>query len=149
MKPIEKSVTVPLDPADAFALFTRDIATWWPGDSPAGREKRPKNIRFDDHKDGTISEIMADGSQQIWGRILAYDPGSYLAFTWFPGRSEDDATIVTVTFTGTPEGTRCVLNCGGYEILGHVTDAISTSYLKSWDLTLGCYASAGRQPISA
>ena len=149
--PIQKSVTVPLDPHEAFALFTQEIATWWPGDrhSLSARDgKTPKDIRFGTHKGDAIREILEDGSEEIWGRILAYDPGRYLAFTWFPGGSEDNASIVTVTFEETEDGTRCDLNCGGFTILGAVTDAVSTSYLKGWQLVLGCYASAATCPVT-
>lgn len=150
--PIEKSVTVPLDPADAFALFTSGIDTWWPGHThsvSAQINETPKKIVFDTHKDGAICETMPDGTVTVWGRILAYDPGNYLAFTWFPGKSEDEATVVTVTFTQTPDGTRCDLVHGGFAILGGLADAISTSYLIGWDLVLGCYCAAAKTPVIA
>jgi len=116
--PINKSVTVPLSPDEAFTLFTKGIHTWWPG-----------------------------GSQTVlWGHILAYDPGKYLAFTWFPGKSEAEATVVTVTFSQTDAGTQCDLQHGGFDILGDLADAISTSYLSGWDMVLGCYCSAAKTP---
>ena len=85
-------------------------------------------------------------STAVWGKLIAYDPGRYLAFSWFPGRDESEATVVEVQFTQTEAGTRCDLTHGGFDILGPTADAVSTSYLTGWDLVLGCYASAAKQP---
>ncbi|MEJ6402585.1 SRPBCC family protein [Yoonia sp. 2307UL14-13] len=150
--PIQKSVTVPLSPAEAFALFTSKIDTWWPGKThsvSAYRDKKPKKVTFEDRKNGKIKEITDEGDEQVWGTILAYDPGEYLAFTWHPGKSEDEATVVTVSFKETAEGTQCDLIHGGFDILGDLADAVSTSYLKGWDLVLGSYTAAAKGPVFA
>ncbi|MFG5383489.1 SRPBCC family protein [Yoonia sp. R2-816] len=150
--PINKSVTVPLTPAEAFALFTDGIDKWWPGQThsvSASQKKTPKKVHFDTHKDGKITELTEDGETHIWGTILAYDPGKYLAFTWFPGKTEDEATVVTVSFQQTETGTQCDLTHGGFDILGDLADAVSTSYLTGWDLVLGSYCTAAKQPALA
>ena len=81
--------------------------------------------------------------------MIAYDPGKYLAFSWHPGRGPEEATMVTVSFTQTKDGTRCDLTHGGFEILGDTADAVSTSYLHGWVMVLGCYASAVKTPVRA
>ncbi|MDP5084703.1 MAG: SRPBCC family protein [Yoonia sp.] len=146
--PIEKSLTVPLTPAEAFALFTQNIDTWWPKatHSISGPKAR---LTFPKHKGEDILEIGEDGERIVWGTLIAYEPGAYLAFTWHPGRTAQEATVVTVTFSETPEGTRCDLTHGGFDILGKTADAVSTSYLRGWDMVLGCYASATRVPEMA
>jgi hypothetical protein len=146
--PIAKTLTVPLNVAEAFELFTNEIDTWWPKASHSVTGDKAK-IKFPNHKDGEITETGDDGKISIWGKVIAYDAGKYLAFSWFPGRSEKEATIVTVTFTQTKDGTRCDLTHGGFEILGDTTDAVSTSYLHGWDMVLGCYASAAKMPVAA
>lgn len=146
--PIKKTLTVPLSPADAFALFTSDMDTWWPKD-PFSVTGAQAKVTFPDHKDGDIIETGADGSTNIWGKLVAYDPGKFLSFTWHPGRDPKEATVVTVTFTETEDGTRCDLTHGGFDILGDTADAVSNSYLKGWDLVLGCYASAVKLPVRA
>ena len=143
--PIEKSVTVPLTPTEAFALFTENMDTWWPSDShsvSAQKKVSLKNITFPKHVGEDIVEEDETGETHIWGSIIAYDPGKYLAFHWHPGRPADQATVVTVTFTATADGTRCDLTHGGFDILGPAADAVSTSYLHGWDLVLGCYCAA-------
>ena len=139
--PIRKTLAVPLNPVEAFALFTDDIDMWWPKGSHSVSGDKAK-LTFPKHKDGEITERSADGTVTVWGKLIAYDPGAYLAFSWHPGRPESEATVVTVTFTKTQDGTRCDLTHGGFDILGDTADAVSTSYLKGWDLVLGCYADA-------
>ncbi len=146
--PIEKSLTVPLSPAEAFALFTNDMDTWWPKASHSVTGAKAK-VTFPSYKDSEITEDGEDGTRVVWGKLIAYEPGVYLAFTWHPGRTEQDATVVTVTFTQTAEGTRCDLTHGGFDILGDTADAVSTSYLHGWDMVLGCYASAAKVPVLA
>ncbi len=150
--PINKTVSVPLTPAEAFTLFTDGIDKWWPGEShsvSAGKNKSPRTIGFDTHKGGKITEITDAGETAIWGTILAYDLGEYLAFTWHPGKSEDQATVVTVRFSATEAGTRCELSHGGFDILGDLADAVSTSYLHGWDMVLGCFVTTAQKPVYA
>jgi uncharacterized protein YndB with AHSA1/START domain len=146
--PINKSLTVPLDTEAAFALFTDEIDTWWPKESHSVKGAASK-ITFPDHKGGNIIETAADGSANIWGTIIAYDPATYLAFTWHPGRPDTEATTVTVKFTAVDGGTLCELAHGGFDILGETADAVSTSYLRGWDMVLGCFAIAAKTPVMA
>ena len=146
--PIKKTLTVPLSAREAFDLFTADIDTWWPKASHSVKGEKSK-LTFPKHKGDPIIETGEDGEVTVWGRLIAYDPGKYLAFTWYPGRSESEATVVEVTFTQTEAGTRCDLTHGGFDILGPTADAVSSSYLRGWDLVLGCYASVARVPVFA
>ena len=143
--PIEKTQTVPLTPSDAFALFTENMDTWWPKD-PFSVTGATSTVTFPNHNGGDIIETGADGSTNIWGTISAYDPGTFLAFSWHPGRGPEEATMVTVSFTETADGTRCDLTHGGFEILGETADAVSASYLSGWDLVLGRYVAAVKAP---
>jgi uncharacterized protein YndB with AHSA1/START domain len=139
--PIRKSVTVPLPADAAFDLFTRDMARWWPGQHTQSAKSggSPVKIEVEPHPGGRITEVTPDGKRIPWGRIIGWEPGKYLSFTWFPGQEESDATVVAVAFTTTKDGTRVELTQGGPAILGDVADAVSTSYLRGWDLVLGCY----------
>lgn len=146
--PINKSLIVPLTPTEAFALFTDDIDTWWPKGTHSVSGEKAK-LKFPNHKGGEITETDENGVITIWGRLIAYDPSKYLAFSWYPGRTEKEATVVTVTFTQTQDGTRCDLTHGGFDILGDTADAVSTSYLHGWNMVLGCYAVASKTLVAA
>ena len=134
--PIHKSVTVPLSPDEAFALFTDGIDSWWPGITHSVSAKdgnTPRNIRIEPHKGGKI----------------AYDPDAYLSFTWHPGKTEAEATVVSVSFKSTKDGTKVDLTHGGFDILGPLADAVSTSYVTGWEMVLGCYAGTVRHRVLA
>ncbi len=149
--PLMKSVTVPLRPDAAFDLFIRDIARWWPAQHSQSAKTggKPVKIEVDPHKNGRITEVTPDGSRVLWGTIIGWEPGRYLSFTWHPGKSVDEATVVAITFTATKDGTRVDLTHGGLGILGDVVDAVSTSYLRGWSLVLGCYQTCAVRELVA
>ena len=145
--PIHKTITVPLAPPDAFALFTDEIGTWWPATARSGRENHhetARNIRFGAHKGDKIVETTDRGDTVVWGEIIAYDPGRFIAFTWHRGLTRADATVVKVSFRACDQGTQCDLTHGGFDILGPLADAVSTSYLRRWDIVLGSYFGAAQ-----
>ncbi|EBA12877.1 SRPBCC family protein [Roseobacter sp. CCS2] len=146
--PIKKTLTVPLTAEEAFTLFTTKMDTWWPSAKFSVFGEKAK-ITFPNHKGGDIVETSEDGQRDVWGTLIAYDPGVFLSFTWHPGRPASEATVVTVEFTQTEAGTKCDLTHGGFGILGDTADAVSNSYLTGWDLVLGCYASAVKVPAMA
>ena len=137
MTPIHKSVTVPLSPDAAFTLFARDMARWWPASH--SQSGKPAQIEVEPHPGGRITEIAPDGTRILWGRIIGWDTGKYLSFSWHPGEAEDKATVVAISFTPTKDGTRVDLTQGDPAILGELADAVSTTYLRGWGLVLGCY----------
>lgn len=145
--PILKSVTVPLSPNAAFDLFTRDMTRWWPAQH--SQSGNPARIEVEPHKGGRITEIAPDGTRFLWGRIIGWEPGRYLSFTWHPGEPEAEATVVAIAFTATKDGTRVDLTHGGFKILGELADAVSTSYLRGWGLVLGCYHSFAMRELVA
>jgi len=150
--PIHKIIDVPLTPEEAFALFTDDIDSWWPGAThsvSAGDGDTPHNIRIEPHKGGKIIETTKNGEEFIWGEIIAYNPGAFVSFTWHPGKPETAATVVAVSFKESKDGTQCDLTHGGFDILGPLADAVSTSYMTVWGLALGCYCSVVRVKANA
>ncbi|SEW20495.1 Activator of Hsp90 ATPase homolog 1-like protein [Cognatiyoonia koreensis] len=121
---ITKTILVPLTPSDAFVLFTDGMGKWWP--------HAHGNLHMEPRKGGKIK----DGTKDI-GTIIAFDPDGFLAFSWSP--DDADETIVTVVFSASSDGCRVDLTHGSEVILGDVTDAVSTSYLRGFDLILGSY----------
>lgn len=147
--PIRKSLTVPLRPDAAFRLFTEGFGDWWPGAThsvSAAEGQKPRQINVTPKEGGHITEVKADGEPARWATITAYEPGARLAFDWYVGRSEEDATQVEVTFTPVDTGTRVDLTHDGFGRLDAVV-ALG-EYTQAWTLVLGHYAtcclSAGR-----
>ena len=72
--PINKTLEVPLTPAEAFNLFTKDINVWWPKATHSVTGAKAK-LTFPAHKDGEIVETGEDGEIAVWGKLIAYHPG--------------------------------------------------------------------------
>jgi uncharacterized protein YndB with AHSA1/START domain len=100
--PVRKSVTVSATPAQAFDLFTRDIATWWPLETHSVGHAEAVSVTFGSAAGDPIVETLSDGTTESWGTVLELDRPHRLAIAWHAGRTADAVTHVEVTFS--PDG---------------------------------------------
>jgi uncharacterized protein YndB with AHSA1/START domain len=116
------SVSVPVDPAAAFAIFTTEIDLWWrrgPKFRIAGRQ--PGALRFEPWLGGRfMEEYESPAGPQLFtkGTITAWQPPERFQFEWrgvnfAPGES----TRVEVAFEATPVGTRVTVRHSGWAAL--------------------------------
>jgi uncharacterized protein YndB with AHSA1/START domain len=110
---VRTGVTVAVPPETAFAFFTERFDEWWPvghhiGDIPEARILEPG-------PGGRWLDRSADGSECVWGEVLAWEPPARLVLSW---RIDGDfaldpdpahASEVEVTFTPDGSGTRVEL----------------------------------------
>ena len=147
--PIVKELSVAVPPEQAFAAFTREVATWWPVATHSVAGTDGLGLVLDE--DGFV-ETLADGTACRWGSVLAWDPPSRLSMTWHPGQDADPHTVVDVSFTADGGGTMVRLVHSGWESLAlPVSDDGSTvldNYVEGWETVLGAYA-AGRAVVGA
>ncbi|MEQ1519531.1 MAG: SRPBCC domain-containing protein, partial [Usitatibacteraceae bacterium] len=109
------TVTVGVDPAEAFLLFTRDINLWW------RRGPRFRNapgtagiICIEPRLDGRVFESYdmdpeSGGCERVVeiGRSKVWDPPHRLVFAWRNVNfAPDESTEVEVLFAPTASGTR-------------------------------------------
>ena len=92
---------------------------------------------------GRLYEVLDDGRELAWGRVVAWEPG---AFCWrstgIRRWSQRPFTRVEVRFTGTgPEACRVELTHGGFEAWGRPT-ATRDSYEAGWAQPLGAFRAA-------
>jgi uncharacterized protein YndB with AHSA1/START domain len=146
--PVVASVTVPLPPDDAFALFTEGMGRWWPlathsvaADTFEGAVTAT-DVRIGAGVGGRIVESTSDGAQYDWGEVLEWDPPRRLAFTWNPTLEDRPHTRVAVTFTAEDGGTRVELVHTGWERLGERGGRMRRSYDLGWPGVLGRFAAA-------
>lgn len=142
LTPIRKDLAVPLRPDEAFRLFAERMEEWWPLDThslSAGRGEVPLGLRIEGREGGHIVETKPDGSEGIWGRIEAWEPGRRLAISWHVGRAPEEATRIEVVFRPTDTGTRIELTHGGWQVLAAAGGAARASYFSGWDHVLGHY----------
>jgi uncharacterized protein YndB with AHSA1/START domain len=113
------SVTVPADPATAFALFTQETDLWWrrgPRFRIAGKERGV--VRFEPRLGGRFTEeFESESGPQVFekGTITAWEPPARFKFEWrgvnfAPGES----TRVEVLFEAVATGTRVTVRHSGW-----------------------------------
>ncbi len=76
LPPVRHSVRVALAPDEAFDLFTRQIARWWPfrGHSCYGDDAA--DVLFEPRVGGAVTEVARDGERMPWGRITGASAGN-------------------------------------------------------------------------
>ena len=142
IKPVQKELKVRLPRESAFKLFTEEISTWWPLPSHSVGGDEAEICFFEGRAGGRIYEIMSDGREAEWGRVLAWEPYDRVVFNWYPGRTPDSAQEVTVTFSDFPGGTRVELVHVGWEIRGAEAQKDRDGYDMGWDFVLANYVIA-------
>jgi hypothetical protein len=119
IEPVRKTRTVPLDPLEAFDLFTIRMGTWWPlpGFSIAG--SGATGIRFEARIGGRVVELAEDGTEHSWADVIAWDPPHRFVLAWHPSAEPEVATILEVRFGPAPGGgTEVQLEHRGWEEFG-------------------------------
>src|SRR5690349_9601801 len=142
IEPVRKQLKVSLSAQQAFELFTDGIGKWWPLLTHSVGEEQAETCFLEGWVGGRIVEVLKDGSQAEWGRVLIWDPPHRVSFTWHPGRGPETAQDVTVTFSEAPDGTQVELVHIGWETLGALGQARRDGYVQGWDLVLGKYVEA-------
>ena len=102
--PIEKKLRVPLDPAAAFDLFTRDLVRWWPLAQYSCGGGDALDVQFETRVGGAVIERTRTGERHTWGTVTAWDPPHRFSMTWHPGVPVAQATQLTVEFSAAQGG---------------------------------------------
>lgn len=102
-------VDVEVDPATAFAVFTREAKLWWRGDRSLWGPDVEGAMSIEP---GVGGRLLLAGDREV-GRVTVWEPGPRLAFSYGPDGT--DRTEVDVRFEATDEGTRVVLRHRGWE----------------------------------
>jgi uncharacterized protein YndB with AHSA1/START domain len=139
---IEKSVTVAAPVEKAFRVFTEEIHTWWPLRTHAVDTERSDTVILEGHEGGRLFERTTAGDEHVWGVVVAWDPPNRVGYSWHPGRGEETAQEVEVTFTAVADGTRVDVRHWGWEKLGDRLEEIVADYTKGWDKVLAHYVEA-------
>ena len=139
---IKKSVTVAVPVDEAFRVFTEEMETWWPLRTHAVDTENSDTVVMEGREGGRLFERGTSGEEHVWGIVQSWEPPQRVGYTWHPGRGEDTAQEVEVTFTPDGEGTRVDVRHWGWEKLGDRLEEMIASYNEGWDLVLGRYAEA-------
>ena len=139
IEPVRKQLKVRLSVEQAFELFTAGIGKWWPLVTHSVGEEQAETCFFEGWIGGRIVEVLRDGSQAEWGRVLVWEPFHKVSFHWYPRRAPDAAQEVTVSFSEISDGTLVELVHVGWETLGADAQDRRDGYETGWDFVLAKY----------
>ena len=139
---ITKTVTVKATVEHAFRVFTEEIHTWWPLRTHAVDTETSDVVILEGRESGRLFERNPSGDEHTWGVVSTWDPPNRVGYTWYPGRGEETAQEVEVTFTPVAGGTRVDVRHWGWEKLGGGLEEIVADYTEGWDTVLGRYVEA-------
>ncbi len=98
---VRRDITVPLDRASAFEVFTTRMDAWWPREHHIGSAEMAEAV-LEQRAGGRWYEKGVDGSECDWGRVDVFDPPARVVLVWqlTPEWKFDPAleTQVEVTF---------------------------------------------------
>jgi uncharacterized protein YndB with AHSA1/START domain len=135
--PVSKEIELPCRPADAFRMFTQEVAQWWPLATHSLFGERSRGCAMDSAPGGQFYEIDPDGARHAWGTIQIWEPPNRVVFTFHPGREPESAGIVEVRFLASGSGSRVVLEHSGWELLGEKGLEMRHSYDLGWGEVFG------------
>jgi uncharacterized protein YndB with AHSA1/START domain len=78
---VTESIVVPAPIERAFALFTKDIGSWWPPDHHILQAELAEMV-FEPRAGGHIYDRGVDGTECRWARVLVYEPPTRVVFSW-------------------------------------------------------------------
>jgi uncharacterized protein YndB with AHSA1/START domain len=116
----------------------REAGRWWP-EAPSFGGKAPTNMIIEGRVGGRFYQVDADGTEFEIGRVTAYQPPHFVAFTW-RAPSWDATTEVEVRFVADGTGTRIQLEHSGWERTEKVRE-FRKGYEGGWGTMLGHYQS--------
>jgi len=134
-------------PADAFEVWTRRCATWWPSSHTVSGD--PAAIVFEPYQGGRIIERGRDGAEHNWGEILDWDPPIRLRYRWHLFFDPAEATEVELTFSPAGDHTAVRLEQRGFERLGEAGPSRRAGTGEAWRTLTTGFAAALELRLSA
>lgn len=141
LPPVEHRVHVGLAPIDAFDLFTRQIARWWPFKGHSAFDDEAIDLRVDGRVGGAVTEVARDGSTCTWGTITQWSTPAGFSMRWHPGLPVAEATTLQVRFDAADDGgTEVSVHHSGWESRGPLAADKRDQYDAGWPSTLAAFA---------
>ena len=79
---IRKTIEVRAPIARAFEVFATRMGEWWHKEHSIAKGTTQMDVRIEPKAGGRWYEVGADGSEHVWGRVLAYEPPHRLLLAW-------------------------------------------------------------------
>jgi uncharacterized protein YndB with AHSA1/START domain len=79
---VHKTVTVNAPIAHAFRVFTEGLGSWWPLDTHHIGKAAAATAVIEPYVGGRWYERGVDGTECVWGKVLAWEPPHRLVLAW-------------------------------------------------------------------
>jgi hypothetical protein len=137
LAPVVKSIDVRRSAADAFRIFTQEIAAWWPMEThtraKTAEGQRTVRVTVEPRVGGRIYETLATGEELEWGEVSAFEPGALFAMAWRLGRPVEQTTDVSVRFEQIDaQSCRVTLSHENWERMGDEAEKLRNAYNGGW-----------------
>jgi uncharacterized protein YndB with AHSA1/START domain len=144
--PIKKQLVVDAPAERAFRVFTANMGQWWPREHHIGKSAL-KDCVIEPKVDGRWFERGEDGSECLWGKVLAWDPPKRVVLAWqLDAQWTYDPQLVTeveVTFTAEgPKRTRVEFEHRNLERFGAKAEEMKKGMDAGWGGILDSYVKA-------
>lgn len=117
MSAVIVSLRVRATPAEAFDVFTQEIAAWWKPNGLFEVTPRGDGVLSFEGQERLIT-TLTNGKVFEIGRISVWRPGELLAFSWRQATfNPDQTTHVTVRFEPVGEETRVTVEHRGWDAI--------------------------------
>jgi hypothetical protein len=134
-----KSVTLPLAPPAAFALFTQKISEWWP---PERRHTKDPSSKIFLLENGRFYERAGDGHEVELGRVRSWELPRRILLDFFIATGSEKPTEVEITFAALDSGTRVTVTHRPKPESAGLWSERAPRYAQSWDSVLAAFSRA-------
>lgn len=133
---IEKHVVVEAPIERTFEVFTTRMTTWWPKEFSVGATPFVECV-VEPRIDGRWFERSADGTECMWGKVLAWEPPTRILLAWqLDGNFKYDPQLITeveIRFTALgPTSTRVDLEHRNLDRFGELAAKIGPMMDGGW-----------------
>jgi hypothetical protein len=113
--PVRQATLVSAPLERTFAVFVREIATWWPVRPCSAGQERVRDVTVEPRLEGRVYETWDDGTVVEWGTVTGWRPPESFAMSWL---LTPEPTEVELTFRAVTSGlTRVAVEHRGWEAL--------------------------------
>ena len=140
---IRKTIDVKAPVDRAFAVFAARMGDWWHKDHSLAQGKVQTGVIIEPVAGGRWYETADDGSEEDWGKVIAYEPPHRLVLNWQLNREftydPDLETIVEVRFEEVAGGTRVEFEHRHLERLGEGIVQLFEEMEGGWGMLLDLF----------
>ena len=137
---VRRSIFVRCTPEHAFHVYTERMNDWYPLEGHSLFDDPNGTVVWEGHVGGRVYERSTSGEEGVWGTIVAWDPPNRLTMTWHPGRGEETAQELDISFTAEGDGTRVDVVHSGWERIGPDFRERMAGYQEGWGTVLDIFA---------